>query len=145
MIFVAMEFSLFPLLFAAIGLTYIGIGFWSYYGPLEAGGAPRGLGGLNRTWHGRGTACTFIPAGVFFFSLSLSGMVLDETFRRLLTYVALVGLAISVLFFIRPPRAVWPAWLRASAAPALPAASSTQGADATAKTETRPEGDGGPV
>ena len=112
MIFVPMDFALFPLLFTALGLAYIGLGLWSYYGRVEADGAPRGLGGLHRTWHGRGTACSFIPAGVFFLCLSLSGMVVDDTLQRILSYLALVALGISVLFFIRPPLQVWPAWLR---------------------------------
>jgi hypothetical protein len=115
------------ILFIAFGIFDIGGGLWAYLGNLEEHGAPRGFRNIARSWHGRGSVCAAIPAGVFFMMLGLTTVVTDETLRRVFLYVGGVSVLIAVFFLLRAPESVWPGWMRAQVsarriAPATPTA-----------------------
>ena len=99
------------LLLIVMGLLEIGAGLWAYLGPLEPYGAPRGFKNMGKTWHGRGSVCAALPAGVFFLFLGLGATVDDDTLRRLLLYVAGISLLLALFFLLRAPAQVRPQWL----------------------------------
>jgi hypothetical protein len=100
------------LLLMVFGIFDIAAGLWAYLGPPEDHGAPRGFKNIAKTWHGRGSVCAALPAGVFFLSLGLAAVVADDTLRRAFVYVAVLAVLAALLFLFRAPAAVKPAWLK---------------------------------
>jgi hypothetical protein len=96
------------------GLFEISAGLWAYLGPPEENGAPRGFRNIGKTWHGRGSVCAALPAGVFFVSLGLAATVELDTLRRLFVAIAVVAIITALVFLFRAPRSVRPRWLRDS-------------------------------
>lgn len=107
-----MDISPGALLLIAFGIFDIGAGLWAYLGPPEDHGAPRGFKSMGKTWHGRGSVCAALPAGIFFLCLGLAAVVADDTLRRAFVYVAILAVVAATLFLFRAPAAVRPAWLR---------------------------------
>jgi len=94
------------------GLFDISAGLWAYLGPPEEHGAPRGFRDIGKTWHGRGTVCAALPAGVFFLSLGLATIVEVDILRRVFLVAAVIAVITALVFLFRAPRGVRPHWLR---------------------------------
>jgi hypothetical protein len=107
-----MTLTLGALLFIVFGLLDLGAGLWAYFGPLEADGAPRGFKNMGKTWHGRGSVCASLPAGIFFLCLGLGAAFDNDALRTLFLYFAGVSVIAAIVFLFRSPAWARPAWLR---------------------------------
>jgi hypothetical protein len=107
-----MTLSLGGVVLVLFGLVDLAAWMWAYFGPVSESGAPRGFGNIDRTWHGRGSVCAALPAGVFFLCLGLGSLVDGDALRTLLFYIAVASLAAAVLFLFRAPQWARPAWMR---------------------------------